>query len=239
MLILKEDTTVTVQFGPFVDKGDGVTLEIGLGSAMDNATTGIRLSKNGGTLADRNESTEPAYDAMGFYKVILDATDTDTPGTLLITFEEAATTLPGWQTFMIMPANAFDSLFGSDKLQVDTVEWIGGAIPAQTQTGVPEVDVTFVAGVAEDLPTATALATAQTDLDTLTDARSEPAQGAPPVSATTNVKVDWLYKTLRNKKDSTATLIQIYNDDTSTVDYKRTISDDATTYTEEEIVTGP
>ncbi len=137
MLILKQSTVVTVQFGPFVDKTDGVALEVGLATAMDNATTGIRLSKNGGTLADRTDATAPAYDAMGFYKIVLDATDTGTLGTLLMTFEEAATTLPGWMEFMIMPANVWDSMFGADKLQVD---------------------VTEVSGTAEDLPTATALA---------------------------------------------------------------------------------
>ena len=83
------------------------------------------------------------------------------------------------------------------------------------------------------------VATAQTDLDTLTDASGEPAQGAPPVSATDSVKIGWLYKFLRNKKDATATLIRLYNDDSSTVDSKRTISDDGTTYTELEIETGP
>ena len=46
-------------------------------------------------------------------------------------------------------------------------------------------------------------------------------------------------KKLRNKKDGTSTLIQIYNDDTTTVDHKRTVSDDGTTYAEEEIVSGP
>ena len=30
MLFLKQSTTVVVQFGPFVDKTDGVALEVGL-----------------------------------------------------------------------------------------------------------------------------------------------------------------------------------------------------------------
>ncbi len=85
---------------------------------------------------------------------------------------------------------------------------------------------------------AAVIATAQTDLDTLTDARGEPAQGAPPVSATTNAKVDWMYKTLRNRKTSTATLINIYNDDATTVDHKKVTSDDGTTYDEGEMITG-
>ena len=83
------------------------------------------------------------------------------------------------------------------------------------------------------------VATAQTDLDTLTAASGEPAQGAPPVSATDSVKIGWLYKFLRNRKTSTSTLINLYNDNTTTVDSKRTISDNGTTYDEEEIVTGP
>ena len=87
--------------------------------------------------------------------------------------------------------------------------------------------------------TVAALATAQTDLDTLTDASGEPAQGAPPVSATDSIKIGWLYKTLRNRKTSTATLVNIYNDDATTVDYKRVTSDDDTTYDEGELVTGP
>ncbi len=217
MLFLKQSTSVTVHFGPFVDKTDGVTLETGLGTAMDNATTGIRLSKNGGTLADRTDSTAPAHDAMGFYKIVLDATDTGTLGTLMMVFEEAATTLPGWMTFMIVPANVWDSLFGADTLQVD---------------------VTEVGGSAEDLPTATALAAAQTDLDTLTDASGEPGIGAPAVSLSMKDKISWLYKTLRNRKNSTATLIQIYNDDATTVDHKKITSDDGTTYEEGEMITG-
>jgi len=357
MLFLKQSTSVTVQFGPFVDAGDGVALEVGLATAMDNASTGVRLSKNGGTLADRADATAPAYDAMGFYKIVLGTGDTDTLGTLLMTFEEAATCLPGWMEFMIMPANVWDSMFGADALDVSVIQWLGTAAAAPTTAGVPEVDITFVGGSAEDLPTATALATAQTDLDTLTgsdgatlattqgnyapskagdamtltaaavdlvwdelmaghvtadtaglvlndwqdggrldailDARmaeasidttggavdtvtttatatnltnsptsgdltatmkasvnaevdtalvtttyDEPAQGAPGVDISIEEKISWLYKTLRNRKNSTATLIQIYNDDATTVDHKKVTSDNGTTYDEGEMITG-
>ena len=148
MLFLKQSTSVVVQFGPFVDKTDGVTLEVGLSAAMDDGTTGIRLSKNGAVLVDRNDSTAPAYDAMGLYRITLNATDTAALGTLRMIFEEAATTLPIWADFMIMPLNVWDSMFGGDALQVDVIQ---------------------VSGSAEDLSTATALATAQVDLDTLTD----------------------------------------------------------------------
>lgn len=362
MLFLKQSTSVTVQFGPFVDAGDGVTLETGLATAMDNATTGIRISKNGAAMIDRNSATVPAYDAMGFYRINLSTTDTNTLGTLLMVFEEAATTLPGWMEFMVLPANVYDSLVGgTDTLDANVTEWLGTAAATPTVAGVPEVDATHwrgtaivapavagtpdvslvAAGVdliwdepmaghstadtsglvmndwqdggrldlildarmaeasinttggavdtvtavtnAVTLPTIPAnwitaaginaaamngkgdwnigktgysisgtittldglndLTAAQVNAEVLdvlnTDTFAEPAQGAPAATTTLVDKIGYLYKTLRNKKTATATTISIFNDDTTTVDHKRTISDDGTTYTEEEIVTGP
>jgi len=79
----------------------------------------------------------------------------------------------------------------------------------------------------------------QTDLDTLTDNRAHPAQGTPGLSVSMAEKIDFLYKFLVLKKNSTATQINVFNADESTVDHKTTISDDGTTYTEGEWITGP
>jgi hypothetical protein len=68
---------------------------------------------------------------------------------------------------------------------------------------------------------------------------AEPAQGIPTATTTLVDKIGYLYKVLRNRKTATATLINIYNDNGTTVDHKRTISDDGTTYDEAEIVSGP
>lgn len=68
---------------------------------------------------------------------------------------------------------------------------------------------------------------------------TESLTGAPPVAPTMEQAISYLYKSLRNKKTATSTQISIYDDAGSTVDHKRTISDNGTTYTEEEIVTGP
>ena len=77
-------------------------------------------------------------------------------------------------------------------------------------------------------------------LDVLnTDTFAEPGQGAPGATITLAAKIGYIYKFLRNRKTATATLINVYNDDTTTVDHKRTISDNGTTYDEEEVVTGP
>jgi hypothetical protein len=100
---LIQSTVVTVEFGPFVDAGDGVSLEIGLAAAMDHATTGIRVSKGGSVFASRGDSLPVIYDAMGCYLVHLSTPDTDTLGILRLVFEEAVTCRPVAQDFMVLP----------------------------------------------------------------------------------------------------------------------------------------
>jgi hypothetical protein len=122
MKILRQSTEQVVQFGPMVDAGDGVTLETGLATAMDNATTGLRVSKDGAAFADRNSATAPSYDAMGCYRITLSATDTNTVGLLRVIFEEAATCAPHWEDYLVVDANWFDAATGADLLEVNTEE---------------------------------------------------------------------------------------------------------------------
>lgn len=75
-----------------------------------------------------------------------------------------------------------------------------------------------------------------TQIDTPT---SEPGQMAPPLSAKMALKIDFLYKYARNRSTSTATGINIYADNTSTVDQKLTHSDDGSTYDRSEVLSGP
>lgn len=143
---LKQSTAVVIQFGPFVDKDDGITLETGLVSALDHATTGIKISKNGGTQAVRNATvTASVYDAHGFYKVTLDTTDTGTAGSIKVMYTDPATCLPVWDEYKIVPANVYDAMIaGTDKLQVDTVE-VGGT--SQTAGDVAALIATLTAYV--------------------------------------------------------------------------------------------
>ncbi len=93
-MFLRQSTSQVIKFGPFLDKTDGVTLETGLATNLDNATTGVRISKDGGDFGDRSDATAPTYDEMGMYSITLGTTDTNTVGELFIIFEEAATCLP-------------------------------------------------------------------------------------------------------------------------------------------------
>lgn len=71
------------------------------------------------------------------------------------------------------------------------------------------------------------------------DTYAEPGQGAPAATASISTKLGHLYKLSRNKITQDATTLKIFSDDTVTVDAKATVSDDGTTYTRSELVTGP
>lgn len=153
-LALKQSTAVVLSFGPFLDKTDGVTPETGLVSALDHASTGVKLSKNGGALTIRHASvTASSYDGYGNYLLTLDTTDTNTLGTLRVQFIETATCLPVWLDCMVMPANVWDSLYGADYLQVDQLQWLGTQVAAVDTNGYPKVTVKDGTGQGEILTT--------------------------------------------------------------------------------------
>jgi hypothetical protein len=149
-LWLKQSTAAVLSFGPFLDKTDGVTEETGLVSALDHGTTGIKLSKNGGAMTIRHASvTATTYDAYGMYRVTLDTTDTNTLGTLRMAFNEAATCLPVWQDFMVLPANIYDSIVsGSDLIDVSMAQILGTAVSSPATAGVLDVNLKNIANAA-------------------------------------------------------------------------------------------
>ena len=71
------------------------------------------------------------------------------------------------------------------------------------------------------------------------DTFSEPGQGAPPATPTAREMLHYMNKMWRNKSETTATTIKLYDDAGTTCDQKNTISDDATTFTKGEYGTGP
>lgn len=126
MIFLKQSTAVVINLGPFVAYTDAVTLKTGLVSALDNASTGVMISKNAGTFAVRHAAvTATTYDAQGMYKVTLDATDTNTLGRLRVCYLDATSSLPVWRDFHIVPAAVYDCLIsGTDYLPVNVNQWL-------------------------------------------------------------------------------------------------------------------
>ncbi len=133
---------------------------------------------------------------------------------------------------------------GADGDTLETLSDQIDAVPLLTEMtaehNILEAEHAVLSGQHEALATEAKQNTAQTDLDTLTDARGEPAQGALPVSAVTQLKIDYIYKLiLRNKRTSEDDSEEFYNDAEDTVDHKRSLSDDGSVFTKGEVGTGP
>lgn len=122
---LKQGTAVTVLIGPFVESADGYTPQTGLSIVQGL----VRLSKNGGDADQKDSSATCTHDEMGYYACALSATDTNTLGRLEL-MVSPADTLPVFHSFMVLPANVWDSLFGADALQVHAVEIAANLITA-------------------------------------------------------------------------------------------------------------
>jgi len=107
--------------------------------------------------------------------------------------------------------------------------------------------VTVVNGLAANVITAAAIATDAIDADALAadaiteiwaKAMTDLAQGAPSATASVLTAINYLYEAWRNKTTTTATLITVMKDDGTTGLVKSTISDDATTFSKAEFISG-
>jgi len=158
MQFLKQSTAATVKIGPFVDDTDGKTAETGLALTQSD----IRLAKNGGDLAAKNDAAACTHDELGVYDCPLDATDTATLGRLQLFVHESGA-LPVWHEFAVLPAAVFDAWFGSDRQQVDVLEIAGTAVAG------PDDLKADVSGLSTFDPAADDVSLSETDLDDLKD----------------------------------------------------------------------
>ena len=105
--ILKQSTAFTFRLGPFVDSTDGNTQE----NSLTIAYTDVLLSKAGGALAAKNETTAlTGTGANAHYTCVMNTTDTKTLGALRVWCHISASALPVWQDFIIVPAEVYNSL---------------------------------------------------------------------------------------------------------------------------------
>lgn len=141
---LKQSTAVTIVLGPFVDSTDAVTAETGLTISQAD----VRLSKNGGAFAQKNNATSCSHMEIGHYSCPLSTTDTNTLGALRVAVAESGA-LPVWADFMVAPANVWDSLFGADKLDINVEEWNATAVPAEHTAGYPIATIKDGTGTGE------------------------------------------------------------------------------------------
>jgi len=151
---LKQSTAITLRIGPFLDETNGKDAE----TELTVTQAEVRLSKAGGDFAQKNEATSLVHDELGYYICLLDDTDTNTLGMLKLAVHEAGA-LPVWHTWMVLPANVWDSFCSTDKLMVDCREFGDADLALTTQMKVDvnaEADsalTDYDAVIPDDLPT--------------------------------------------------------------------------------------
>ena len=117
---------------------------------------------------------------------------------------------------VVIDANVDAILLDTNELQTDDVPGLIAALNdlSAAQVNAEVVDVLF------------------------TDTISELSQAQPSATPTIATAVMLPYMTLRNKLDTTASLLEVHND-AGTVIAKKTLSDNGTTYSEAKMATGP
>lgn len=106
-----------VPLGFFLDSTDGNTEE----TALTIANTDIKLWKAGATSLANKNSGGATHMANGLYYAVLDATDTDTVGPLVI-FVHVAGALPIRLECQVLPANVYEAMVtGSEWLEATTL----------------------------------------------------------------------------------------------------------------------
>jgi len=106
--ILRQSTAVEVKVGPFVDNTDGFTAEV----ALTISQADVRLAKNGADWAQKNETTAAVHEENGWYRCLLDATDTNAVGILILAISESGA-LPVWREFQVVEEAVFDAMFAT------------------------------------------------------------------------------------------------------------------------------
>ena len=141
---LKQSTaSQEIPLGYFLDSTDGDAEETGL----TIANTDIKLWKHGATTLVNKNSGGATHISNGIYYCVLDDTDTNTLGGLEV-FVHVSGALAIKVDCEVYPANVYDSLYSTDKLQVDVTQCGGstvasGAIPnaaADAAGGLPVSD---------------------------------------------------------------------------------------------------
>ena len=127
-MFIKQSTAYTFRLGPFLDETDGKTAETGLTISQAD----VRLSKGGGNFAQKNESSSSSHDEIGYYICVLDTTDTNTCGELLVAVHESGA-LPVFKTFQVVEEAIYAALFAASatgELLVDVAKISGDATAA-------------------------------------------------------------------------------------------------------------
>lgn len=157
MKLLRHNTATTIPFGPAVDEVNGYTPITSLVATGGGAVDELSVYKHEATApVDIRASTTFTHRAGGIYTATLAAGDVNTLGRLRVVLRDDDAIRPIVEDFMVIPQQVYDSLVGSDLLQVDARE-IAGNVAAATGLGYGARAVT--GGAVTGVPTTTSIPT--------------------------------------------------------------------------------
>ena len=132
MRFLRQNTAVRITVGPFLDKTDGITPEVALTATNEHITLmvddddgtacNLIIDANATASGGDNDLVHVTNDDAGFYDLELTAAQVNYVGRAMLSINYVTDHCPVFHEFMIIPQQVYDSLFGTDKLQVDAVE---------------------------------------------------------------------------------------------------------------------
>lgn len=143
MKVIKQSTQVDVILGPFLDDTDFKSLETALvsnSSGIDIDAISV-ITKSDVTLSCSSGNGYFRHVSNGNYALTLSSDNTATLGALRVTYK-ANGVLPGWEEFLVVSANVYDSLIGNtDYLYTDVLQIASTSSTATTlKTNIPYLD---------------------------------------------------------------------------------------------------
>lgn len=146
-IYLKQSTaSQEVPLGYLVDSTDGNTEETGL----TIANTDIKLWKAGATTLANKNSGGATHISSGIYYAVLDATDTNTLGSLII-FCHVSGALPVRVECVVLAANIYDSLIGGGDLLDVELGAVATAANLATVAGYIDTEVAAIKAKTDSL----------------------------------------------------------------------------------------
>lgn len=145
-IYLKQSTaSQEVLLGPFLDDTDGKTAE----TALTINNTDIKVWKTGATTLANKNSGGATHISNGNYYAVLDATDTNTLGSLELIVQVSGA-LPVRRECVVLTANIYDSLIGgTDLFDVSVTQWTGTNVASPDTAGYPKVTLKSGTGTGE------------------------------------------------------------------------------------------
>lgn len=127
MRFLKTNTATRVTVGPFIDKADGFTPKTALTVTSEKLTLVVDdggvptlvLDTAPTASGGNNDMVHITNDDSGYYDLELTAANLNYVGRACLSLNDVATHLPVFHEFMILSAQAYDSLCGTGNLSAD------------------------------------------------------------------------------------------------------------------------